>query len=144
MSLRQLLSRHTRVPTILSSRTYIGLPDEVQMLKDMTRTFAEQELAPIASKIDKERIHIIHPAVRILRALDSAYENLTTIKTCGNSNDEFESQYRNVSGNYLFNANSLIYPKCLDDSTLKILPGNLEMNQLKGAFVSCRTNRSNV
>ena len=58
MSLRQLLSRHTRVPTILSSRTYIGLPDEVQMLKDMTRTFAEQELAPIASKIDKERIHI--------------------------------------------------------------------------------------
>ena len=58
MSLRQLLSRHTRVPTILSSRTYIGLPDEVQMLKDMTRTFAEQELAPIASKIDKEWAHI--------------------------------------------------------------------------------------
>ena len=90
MSLRQLLSRHTRVPTILSSRTYIGLPDEVQMLKDMTRTFAEQELAPIASKIDKERVHIIHrPTVRILRALDSACKNLRTIKTCGNSNDEF-------------------------------------------------------
>lgn len=57
MSLRQLLSRHTRVPTILSSRTYIGLPDEVQMLKDMTRTFAEQELSPIASKIDKEHLY---------------------------------------------------------------------------------------
>ena len=56
MSLRQLLSRHTRVPIILSSRTYIGLPDEVQMLKDMTRTFAEQELAPIAGKIDKGRV----------------------------------------------------------------------------------------
>lgn len=63
MSLRQLLSRHTRVPTILSSRTYIGLPDEVQMLKDMTRTFAEQELAPIASKIDKEQVQFTDHSV---------------------------------------------------------------------------------
>ena len=75
MSLRQLLSRHTRVPTILSSRTYIGLPDEVQMLKDMTRTFAEQELAPIASKIDKERVHDTYYSVgcAFLRILDSAH-----------------------------------------------------------------------
>ena len=62
MSLRQLLSRHTRVPIILSSRTYIGLPDEVQMLKDMTRTFAEQELAPIAGKIDKGRVRRFFPS----------------------------------------------------------------------------------
>lgn len=54
MSLRQILSRRSRVPALLSARTYIGLPDEVQMLKDMTRTFAEQELAPIAGITDKE------------------------------------------------------------------------------------------
>lgn len=65
MSLRQLLSRHTRVPTILSSRTYVGLPDEVQMLKDMTRTFAEQELAPIAGKIDKEWVRRFSKPVAI-------------------------------------------------------------------------------
>ena len=47
---------HTLFATDLSARTYIGLPDEVQMLKDMTRTFAEQELAPIAGKIDKESV----------------------------------------------------------------------------------------
>ena len=69
MSLRQLLSRHTRVPIVLSSRTYIGLPDEVQMLKDMTRTFAEQELAPIASKIDKEPIHTPILWLVVLRTL---------------------------------------------------------------------------
>ena len=94
MSLRQLLSRHTRVPTILSSRTYIGLPDEVQMLKDMTRTFAEQELAPIASKIDKERIHTPILWLVVLRTLP------------------------------------LFFP--------------IEMNPIKGAFISCRTNCSNV
>jgi len=43
--------------SVMSTRHYVGLPDEVQMLKDMCRTFADQELAPNAGKVDKEHMY---------------------------------------------------------------------------------------
>ena len=44
MALKQILSRRPRIGALgaLSTRNYVGLPDEVQMLKDMCRTFADQ------------------------------------------------------------------------------------------------------
>jgi len=60
MALRQILSKGRRASSVgliyPSRRSYVGLPDEVQMLKDMVRTFADQELAPMAAKVDKEHL----------------------------------------------------------------------------------------
>ena len=50
---RILLSQRQKIPGFRCIGSYYGLPDEVQMLREMTRTFAEQELVPIAGKTDK-------------------------------------------------------------------------------------------
>lgn len=58
--MKQIFTRRPRIgsamASVMSKRHYVGLPDEVQMLKDMCRTFADQELAPNAGKVDKEHL----------------------------------------------------------------------------------------
>ena len=46
MAMKQIFARRPRIgssmASVMSTRHYVGLPDEVQMLKDMCRTFADQ------------------------------------------------------------------------------------------------------